>query len=70
MVQKKPYDYRIDIWALGILLFELIQGVAPFRGDSGAEIIAAMKKPITFSSKFGTQCSIKPKKKLISSKKY
>ena len=32
MIQKKPYDHRIDIWALGILLFELIQGFAPFRG--------------------------------------
>jgi len=32
MIKKNPYDYRIDIWALGILLFELIQGFAPFRG--------------------------------------
>ena len=35
MIQKKPYDYKIDIWALGILLFELIQGYAPFRGETG-----------------------------------
>ncbi len=35
MIQKKPYDYKIDIWALGILLFELIQGKAPFRGETG-----------------------------------
>jgi len=40
MIQKKPYDYKIDIWALGILLFELIQGYAPFRGETGEEVIA------------------------------
>jgi serine/threonine protein kinase len=32
MIQEKPYDYKIDIWALGILLFELIQGTPPFKG--------------------------------------
>jgi serine/threonine protein kinase len=35
MIQKKPYDFKIDLWALGILLFELIQGYAPFRGETG-----------------------------------
>lgn len=33
MIQNRPYDYKIDIWALGILLFELISGSAPFKGD-------------------------------------
>ena len=33
MIQGRPYDYKIDIWAVGILLFELIAGKAPFRGD-------------------------------------
>ena len=39
MIQEKPYNYNVDIWALGILLFELIQGVAPFRGESGEDVI-------------------------------
>lgn len=39
MIQEKPYDYKVDIWALGILLFELIQGVAPFRGENGQDVI-------------------------------
>jgi len=53
MIQKKPYDYKIDIWALGILLFELIQGFAPFKGESGEEVISEMKKPFIFSNRFG-----------------
>jgi serine/threonine protein kinase len=30
MVQEIPYDYKVDIWALGVLLYELNHGRAPF----------------------------------------
>ncbi len=49
MVQGKPYDYKIDIWALGILLFELISGKAPFKGNSPEEVLDQMKTKIFFN---------------------
>jgi len=56
MIQHRPYDLKIDVWALGILLFELIAGHAPFRGDRPEEILQKMKTKIYFSDKFGN-CS-------------
>ena len=44
IVNNIPYDYRIDIWALGILFYELLHGYAPFRGKEYQEISTNIKK--------------------------
>jgi serine/threonine protein kinase len=38
MLFHGSYDYRIDVWALGVLLYEMVHGHAPFRGDSVSEV--------------------------------
>ncbi len=34
MLLNKSHDFRLDIWCLGILLYELLHGKAPFPGKN------------------------------------
>jgi serine/threonine-protein kinase len=36
----RPVDKRTDIWAFGVVLYELLTGTAAFRGDSVAETLS------------------------------
>ncbi|CAD8171468.1 unnamed protein product [Paramecium octaurelia] len=37
MLTNQPYSFSLDIWCLGILLYELIHGYAPFKGRTENE---------------------------------
>ena len=51
---KRPYDEKVDIWALGILLYELLHGKSPFRGNSVIDIYKNIQRE---EVKFSSSCS-------------
>jgi serine/threonine protein kinase len=43
MIFEKDYDYSIDTWALGVLLFEILHNFAPFPAKNLEEMKIKVK---------------------------
>jgi hypothetical protein len=41
-IRRQPTDARADLWALGVMLYEVIGGTRPFRGEHEAAILHAI----------------------------
>ena len=59
LVKQKPYDYKIDVWAMGCILYQMCTGKAPFTGENlislGYSIVH--NQPPTIPSTYSTELS-------------
>ncbi len=50
LVRSERYDDKADVWAIGVLVYNLITGTSPFTGDNlvqlGVDICGKEAKPL------------------------
>ena len=44
LLKKKGYSYKVDIWAIGIMCYELLMGRTPFHSKKLVELLAIINK--------------------------
>ena len=48
IINEQPYDYKVDCWSLGIMLYEFLSGEYPFNASAAAgnetELFNAIKQ--------------------------
>ncbi len=47
LMQGQPFDHKTDVYSLGIMLYEMLVGEKPYKGNSHAQIVAnSIQQPI------------------------
>ena len=44
MLRKEGHDHRIDIWSVGVLMFELLSGYSPFCAKTNQDLYSNIRK--------------------------
>lgn len=53
LIQKQPYSFSVDWWALGVVMFELLSGRVPFASRDRRRIfVKIVNSPVRFCSLF------------------
>ena len=50
MFERMGHDYRVDIWSVGVLCYELCSGKAPFESENARETMKKACLVISFFS--------------------
>ncbi|XP_031437612.1 protein kinase C, eta, b isoform X2 [Clupea harengus] len=51
IIEEKPYSHSVDWWALGVLLFEMLSGHAPFEAETEDELFECIRREtVVYSS--------------------
>ena len=46
--ESKPYTQKVDIWSIGVMMYELLSGCHPFEGDNDSLGHKIMEQELQF----------------------
>ncbi len=61
LLKKTGYSYKVDIWAIGIICYELLTGKTPFHSTKLKDLIEKINKgdyPVCLKEQLTTECAL------------